>query len=222
MSEKKKEFSNIYEVLRHIQINLHAPKSQYNKFGGYHFRNCEDIQQGLKDVLPEGAAVYVTDSVQVVEGRFYIKATAILCFGDKCISNDAFAREPVSQKGMNDSQLTGSASSYARKYALGGLFLVDDQKDADSQDNKSNAGEVTKEKTPDPRKEMQEYIQAVRKFKTPDGVSSFIKGLVPPAGMSDTQSKWLNDQINEHIKSLSVSDEPHSAPELTGDHTGQE
>lgn len=137
--EEKKEdvqsFQNVYEVLSYVQKNLHAPKNQFNKFGNYNFRNCEDIQEGLKKVLPKGAVSYCTDDIVNIDGRFYVKATAFLCYGDNCVSNSAFAREPLNQKGMSDSQVTGAASSYARKYALGGLFMVDDQKDADSQDN---------------------------------------------------------------------------------------
>jgi hypothetical protein len=122
----------IYKELSRIQKELKAPKNQYNNFGKYHYRNVEDILEGLKECL-NGCSVMVEDEVIFMEGRFYIKATATL-FNDKGehVKNSAFAREEDSKKGMDSSMLTGSASSYARKYALNGLFAIDDNKDADA------------------------------------------------------------------------------------------
>ncbi len=117
-----------------IQKNLKAPKGQFNKFGKYYYRSCEDILEGLKLVL-DGLVVTVEDDVKIVGDRVYIKSTATLTDGENSISNSAFARESLTKKGMDDSQITGTASSYARKYALNGLFLIDDTKDADSMDN---------------------------------------------------------------------------------------
>ncbi len=117
-----------------IQKTLKAPKGQFNKFGKYKYRSCEDILEGLKLVL-DGLVVTVEDDVKIVGDRVYIKSTATLTDGESSISNSAFARESLTKKGMDDSQITGTASSYARKYALNGLFLIDDTKDADSMDN---------------------------------------------------------------------------------------
>lgn len=117
-----------------VQQELKAPKNQYNAFGKYKYRSCEDILEGLKHVLGE-LVVTVTDDVQMVGDRIYIKATATITDGESSLSNSAFARESLTKKGMDDSQITGTASSYARKYALNGLFLIDDTKDADSMDN---------------------------------------------------------------------------------------
>ena len=117
-----------------IQKNLKAPKGQFNKFGKYYYRSCEDILEGLKLVL-DGLVVTVEDDVKIVGDRVYIKSTATITDGENSISNSAFARESLTKKGMDDSQITGTASSYARKYALNGLFLIDDTKDADSMDN---------------------------------------------------------------------------------------
>jgi len=117
-----------------IQKNLKAPKGQFNKFGKYNYRSCEDILEGLKLVL-DGLVVTVEDDVKIVGDRVYIKSTATLTDGESSITNSAFARESLTKKGMDDSQITGTASSYARKYALNGLFLIDDTKDADSMDN---------------------------------------------------------------------------------------
>ena len=128
---------SIAKHLNMIQTKLNAPKNQRNNFGNYNYRNCEDILQALKPLLSEcGCFVFVSDSVQMVGDRIYIKATATISDGDNQISVDGFAREPISKKGMDDAQLTGATSSYARKYALNGLFAIDDNKDADSYDNR--------------------------------------------------------------------------------------
>lgn len=125
---------SIYQKLLNIQCQLKAPKNQYNSFGGYHYRSCEDILEGLKPLLHENKAILVlTDDLVQVGDRYYIKATAKLIDVEKgeSIESTAFAREAESKKKMDASQITGSASSYARKYALNGLFCIDDTKDAD-------------------------------------------------------------------------------------------
>lgn len=119
------------EALSHVQKHLKAPKNQHNKFGGYKYRSCEDIQEGLKQVMPEGAFITISDEVKIIGDRFYVVATATFYFADNSVSATAYAREPEAQKGMSVPMLTGSASSYARKYALNGLFSIDDNKDAD-------------------------------------------------------------------------------------------
>ena len=129
----------IYEKLSTIQVKLNAPKKQYNSYGGYNYRSCEDILEGLKPHLEETkTAVTVNDEVVLIGERYYIKATATLhdCESDKSVSNTAYAREELTKKGMDASQITGSTSSYARKYALNGLFCIDDVKDADTRDNR--------------------------------------------------------------------------------------
>ena len=124
-----------------IQQRLNAPKSQFNSFGKYSYRNCEDIMTALKPFLVD---VYVTvsDDVVMIGDRFYVKATATISDGENSITNTAFARESLDKKGMDASQLTGATSSYARKYALAGLFLIDDNKDADSHDNTKQQAKV--------------------------------------------------------------------------------
>ncbi|MEH6451230.1 MAG: ERF family protein [Oleispira sp.] len=128
---------SINKELARIQQELKAPKSQYNKHGKFWFRNCEDILEGLKPHL-NGLTVIVRDELVVIGSRFYVKATATLSDGENEISSTAYAREAEDQKGMQSAQLSGSTSSYARKYALNGLFLIDDSKDADSQDTNGN------------------------------------------------------------------------------------
>lgn len=124
---------NIDERLIHIQGELKAPKSQENKFGGYKYRSCEDILEAVKPLLKkEKVTLTISDDIIEVGGRVYVKATATLSDGEDTILTSAFAREAEAKKGMDDSQITGSASSYARKYALNGLFAIDDTKDADA------------------------------------------------------------------------------------------
>lgn len=126
----------IIQKLAAIQAELKAPKNQENKFGGYKYRSCEDILEAVKPLLKkEGLALILSDNIEEVGGRVYVKATAtILDSGDagSSIGVAAYAREAETRKGMDDSQVTGSASSYARKYALNGLFAIDDTKDADA------------------------------------------------------------------------------------------
>lgn len=130
--------NTIYKDLARIQKELKAPKNQYNGFGKYNYRNCEDILEGLKACL-DGCIVLLNDKIVSVDGRFYIEATATLIneSGEK-VSCSALARESDGKKGMDDSQVTGSSSSYARKYALNGLFAIDDNKDADDQGKKKS------------------------------------------------------------------------------------
>ena len=129
--------TTIHEKLSQIQNKLNAPKGQYNSFGRYNYRNCEDILQALKPILAEHKChVSLSDEVVIVGNRFYIKATATITDSENnSFSTTAFAREAESKKGMDESQVTGSTSSYARKYALNGLFAIDDNKDADTLNN---------------------------------------------------------------------------------------
>lgn len=124
----------IDRTLQAIQTELKAPKGQYNKFGNYKYRSCEDILEAVKPILAKyGATIIITDDIEVRGDRYYVKATAVLRVGEKVIgTTQAFAREPEDKKGMDSSQITGTASSYARKYALNGLLLIDDTKDEDS------------------------------------------------------------------------------------------
>ena len=126
---------NVYEKLMTVQTKLRAPKGQYNSFGKYSYRSCEDILEALKPLLAEvGAIVNVTDEIKLIGDRYYVEATASFIdteTGERMIAK-ASAREAETKKGMDDSQVTGSVSSYARKYALNGLFAIDDNKDADS------------------------------------------------------------------------------------------
>lgn len=130
---------SVWTKLAAIQTALKAPKGQENKFGGYCYRSCEDILEAVKPLLAaQGAVVQLSDTLELVGQRYYIKATASLIDTDtgEAASVTAWAREAESRKGMDDSQITGSSSSYARKYALNGLLAIDDTRDADTMDNR--------------------------------------------------------------------------------------
>lgn len=115
-----------------VQSELKAPKNQFNRFGNYAYRNAEDILESVKPLLSrEGLVLTISDDIVQVGDRYYVKATATLTDGVNMLTNSALARESESEKGMQASQLTGSTSSYARKYALNGLLCIDDTKDAD-------------------------------------------------------------------------------------------
>ena len=139
---------NIYEKLRVVQSELKAPKGQYNSFGKYAYRSCEDILEALKPVLDKTRLVLtISDDMQMLGDRIYVKAVATLINIDnpsETLTTSAFAREEESKKGMDGSQVTGASSSYARKYCLNGLFNIDDNKDSDA----TNTGtEEKKEKS---------------------------------------------------------------------------
>ena len=122
-------------LLSKIQSELNAPKGQYNSFGKYNYRSLEDIFEGLKPLIKKyECSVTVSDEIQMVGDRIYIKATACLIDKDNNVvaTNTGWARESLTKKGMDDSQVTGATSSYARKYAMNGLFAIDDTKDADT------------------------------------------------------------------------------------------
>lgn len=168
------------EKLNEIQKNLKVAKNQRNKFGNYNYRSCEDILEAVKPLLGE-ATLTISDEVvclggepaqvaditkqvkeqfhdvkEVISGhRFYVKATATLKLKEEEVSVSGWAREAVSQKGMNESQITGAASSYARKYALNGLFAIDDTNDADTMDNTHPTTAKTTPKTVSKPKEVQ-------------------------------------------------------------------
>jgi hypothetical protein len=156
----------IYEKLGAIQQALNAPKSQFNSFGNYKYRSCEDVLAALKPLLAEYKCVLLLkDGIETAEGRVYIKATATLVDVESAmkgakelypdIAVSAFAREEETKKGMDASQVTGAASSYARKYALNGLFCIDDNKDSDF----TNSGTQGEEKPAERKQAAQQKVE---------------------------------------------------------------
>lgn len=153
ISEKEKLQNKPFKVrFAWVQQNLKAPKSQYNVHGGFNYRSCEDILTALKPLLDiSGLMLTISDDIRFIGDRFYIEATVVIddLFSDKSMTFKSLARETLERKGMDSSQITGAASSYARKYALNGAFNIDDTKDADSMNN----GSTPPQKQPQGKKE---------------------------------------------------------------------
>ena len=134
------------EKIVSIQSELKAPKGQYNSFGKYNYRSCENILEGVKPLLAKhGLVLTIQDEIELIGDRYYVKATASITNGKESISTSAYARESLDKKGMDASQVTGATSSYARKYALNGLLAIDDTKDADTMDNSKKPIQQTQE-----------------------------------------------------------------------------
>lgn len=157
----------LHEKLLAIQTKLKAPKGQYNSFGKYSYRSAEDILEAVKPLNAEqGLLLTITDEIKEVGGRIYVVATATVSDGTDELKVSAFAREPENKKGMDESQITGATSSYARKYALNGLYAIDDNKDADTdehkqqQENAPKKQQTQKQQPKEPtEKELHEIVE---------------------------------------------------------------
>ena len=139
---------SIRQKLQGIQSSLKAPKGQTNKFGGYKYRSCEDILTAVKPLLQEwNCSIVITDEVIEIGNRIYVRATVSLVDSEsiESISSNGLAREAEAKKGMDEAQITGSASSYARKYALNGLLAIDDTKDPDATNTHGKGSPVVTE-----------------------------------------------------------------------------
>ena len=193
---------NVYMKLVEVQSKLKAPKSQYNNFGKYSYRNCEDILEALKPLLNEVKAIInISDDIVMLGERYYVKATAKFIDAEtgEIIEASAMAREEESKKGMDSSQLTGSTSSYARKYALNGLFAIDDTKDSDTtnthnkEQNKASNNEIISE------------AQVKRLFVLAKGKDTDkVKGIVDKYGFKTSKdiTKDKYNSICEEIEKL--------------------
>lgn len=138
--------SDFYKNLIKVQATLNAPKNQRNTFGNYNYRSCEDIMAAVKPLLAEhGLVQFVSDEIELVGDRYYVKATVTVTDGTITHSVSAYARESLTKKGMDDAQVTGSTSSYARKYALNGMYNIDDSKDADTNEYRTQAQQKANE-----------------------------------------------------------------------------
>lgn len=181
-----------------IQQGLKAPKSQRNQFGNYNYRSCEDILEAVKPLLEDQACTLrVFDDIVLIGDRFYVKATAVLTNSEGVSeSTTAFAREPISKKGMDESQITGMASSYARKYALNGLFCIDDTKDADTMDNTNHPAPKTEKKEKEVFDSNHPHWQRIL-TKMANGVGSIAKlqeSYIVPAHVE----KVILDYVEKH------------------------
>jgi len=190
------------DTLITIQSRLKAPKNQYNSFGKYSYRNCEDILEAVKPLLAETKAhLIIYDDIHNIGDRYYVRAIVELWQEKELVAkSQAFAREAETKKGMDESQITGAASSYARKYALNGLFAIDDTKDADS--NGKEKTELKKE--PKPEKENQSS-KASPDRKMTDPQKKKLWAMMMGKGLSKDEAKSFFDFINP--KSLKEASE---------------
>lgn len=215
----------LQQKLIEIQAELKAPKSQYNKFGGYNYRNCEDILEAVKPLCAKHEIVpLLSDEIVMIGDRFYIKATAKVTDGKDEIATTAFARESKDKKGMDESQITGSASSYARKYALNGLFCIDDTKDADFMDNSQNGKQQQPKTQQQPPKETHvkgydEFLKIQKEKNVPPmEITKFVAAEFkkPRVGMLDefemiAALKWIkNYGVENNNEKFSFYNSPES------------
>jgi essential recombination function protein len=150
----------LHEKLLAIQTKLKAPKGQYNKFGNFNYRSAEDILEAVKPLNAEqGVLLTITDEIKEIGGRVYVVATATVSDGTDTLQVSAFAREPENKKGMDESQITGATSSYARKYALNGLYAIDDNKDADTDEHKQQQDNAPKKQPAQKQQQKQQQQQ---------------------------------------------------------------
>ena len=172
------------EKLAKIQKELKANKDLYNKFGGYAYRSAESILESVKPLL-DGATLMLTDEIVLIGERYYVKARAVFKDGDFMEATTAYAREPETKKGMDESQITGAASSYARKYALNGLFCIDDNKDADT-DEHHNEVENT------PKSSVEEIVSGIEEKMTADNAMAFYAKAIKIYGKETPEYKiWI-------------------------------
>ncbi|EGJ3268919.1 ERF family protein [Escherichia coli] len=146
--------TELYKKLWTIQQTLNAPKNQRNNFGGYSYRSAEDILEAVKPLL-QNITLTLNDEIVLIGDRYYVKATATLSDGEDVIAVTAYAREEESKKGMDASQLTGATSSYARKYALNGLFCIDDAKDPDTDAYAKQTNQQPRQQKNPPKQQQQ-------------------------------------------------------------------
>lgn len=210
IEKDKNEDMNIIEKLLTIQTELKVPKEQTNTFGNYKYRSCEDILEAIKPFCSRlGVAITISDEVVLVGERYYVRADATLIDAKTMASysNTAYAREEEEKKGMDSSQLTGSTSSYARKYALNGLFALDDTKDSDS-DEFTNITDKTKTTTisQDDKPKLISDAQRKRLFAIGHGNNEIIKRHIEKYGYQKTEEikvsdyQKICDEIDEEMK----------------------
>jgi len=190
------------EKLIQLRNELSVPKNQFNSFGNYKYRSQEDILEAVKPLLKKyGLLLTISDEMVVLSDRFYIKATVSIIDGDngnQSVISTGYAREPQTQKGMNEAQITGSASSYARKYALNAMFLIDDTKDADTDEHHKQTNKPEKKKpTFDRQKAIDEISKLVKVKILTDADKSQIKKDI---GLAKNKEEF--DNIINNVKGL--------------------
>lgn len=189
---------DFYARLAEIQRTLNAPKNQYNSFGKYKYRSCEDILEGVKPLL-SGLFLTISDEIVSIGDRYYVKATATITDGEISHSATAMAREEESKKGMDAAQVTGATSSYARKYCLNGLFGIDDSKDADSNEHKQQQNNSSK---PQQQKQPPSHQSVLSAFTDAAGKKNSVEEL-----KQAFQKAWkMLDGTPEQAKAKDVYD----------------
>ena len=198
---------NIYEKLTEVQNELKAPKSKYNSFGKYNYRSCEDILEAVKPILKaKRLAMTVKDDVFNIGDRFYIMATVTVfdCESEEKVTTTAYAREDADKKGMDGSQITGSSSSYARKYALNGMFAIDDTKDADSWNTHDKDRTVEKKEAERATEEQIAKLRALYKGKE-DKLTELLDkyGITSPVQFKRMEIQSVIDKLEAKLKQAS-------------------
>lgn len=214
----------IFGVLQAIQSELVAPKGQYNSFGKYNYRSAEDILEALKPILKKhNAAITLSDEIVYIEGRYYVEASVTLYAEGEAIGAKASAREEETKKGMDGSQITGTASSYARKYALNGLFAIDDNKDPDTDEYANQTGKqaqtqkTVQSKPASNQKQNQrasgnvKYITGAQAKKLREDIKNIAEA---SGGPVNTVGVWFIDQLGVEKIELIPADRLAEAQEL--------
>lgn len=195
--------SELTEKIIHIQKELKAPKGQYNNFGKYKYRSAEDILEAVKPLNAEqGLLLTLADEPLLIGEWHYIKATAVITDGKESHEVTAYARESATKKGMDDSQITGTASSYARKYALNGLYLIDDTKDADTDEYRNQNNQKSQNNQPDQITQQQVGLIKTKAMsfanarnQTPEAVYQVLK-IADVTQLSEEQANGIIKQLD--------------------------
>ena len=185
----------LHEKLLAIQTKLKAPKGQYNSFGKYSYRSAEDILEAVKPLNAEqGVLLTITDEIKEIGGRVYVVATATVSDGTDTLQVSAFAREPENKKGMDESQITGATSSYARKYALNGLYAIDDNKDADTDEHKQQQDNASK-KQPGQKQQQKQQKQGFTEQELHELVEKYVRNI---EALGVDRAKLIEFVCNKH------------------------
>lgn len=199
--EEQERTMSLHTKLAEIQKTLNAPKGQYNKFGGYNYRSCEDILTAVKPLLGD-LTIIISDEIVMLGDRFYVKATAAITDGQSRIESTSYAREAATKKGMDEAQITGSTSSYARKYALNGLLLIDDAKDADATNDHGKSEAKTKA-TRHEKAFQDEPLEAdamvVAQLNAAQTVPDLVKTM---NGLAPEQKRMVTQHFNQRMNEL--------------------
>ena len=189
----------LHEKVLAIQTKLKAPKGQYNSFGKYSYRSAEDILEAVKPLNAEqGVLLTITDEIKEIGGRVYVVATATVSDGTDTLQVSAFAREPENKKGMDESQITGATSSYARKYALNGLYAIDDNKDADTDEHKQqqeNAPKKQQAQKQQAQKQQQQQEQGFTEKELHELVEKYVRNI---EALGVDRAKLIEFVCNKH------------------------